>query len=92
MGALVSHEAPGADHQLEHLLDDLFQTDANPTVPPETVYDFAVIDNTNPSTQTPASRYAIIIDSAPKQVYDADCSMIGTLCRNGQLLYLYLQK
>ncbi|MFQ8777331.1 MAG: hypothetical protein ACLR78_07780 [Roseburia sp.] len=92
MGALVSHETPGADHQLEHLLDNLFQTNAHPTVTPESVYDFAVIDNTTPSDSTPAYRYAIIIDSAQKQVSDTDCSMIGTLCRNGQLLYLYLKK
>lgn len=92
MGALVSHAASGNDSQLEHLLDDLLQINTDHTVTSGTVYDFAVIDKTNPSAQTPASRYAIIIDSAPKQVYDADCSMIGTLCRNGQLLYLYLQK
>lgn len=92
MGALVSHAASGNDSPLEHLLDDLLQINTDHTVTSGTVYDFAVIDNTNPSAQTPASRYAIIIDSAPKQVYDADCSMIGTLCRNGQLLYLYLQK
>lgn len=76
MGALVSHETPGADHQLEHLLDNLFQTNAHPTVTPESVYDFAVIDNTTPSNSTPAYRYAIIIDSAQKQVSDTDCSMI----------------
>lgn len=92
MGALVSHAASGNDSPLEHLLDDLLQINTDHAVTSGTVYDFAVIDNTNPSAQTPASHYAIIIDSAPKQVYDADCSMIGTLCRNGQLLYLYLQK
>lgn len=89
MGALVSCDSP--ESSLECLLDKLFRIDENRIINGETAYDFAIIDKTTLFNKNKKATYLIIIDFLKNTSNYEDCILLGTLCRGGDILALYLQ-